>query len=92
MDTTKAIENFNSLLYVPKSQVCDPEVVIDLLKDINSQDRSQVTKIICFKAPIRKMTGYMPALRKLTQGKCTLDVSFKGYNTINPSDVSNINF
>ncbi|KAF0270019.1 hypothetical protein FOG48_00763 [Hanseniaspora uvarum] len=92
LDTTKAIENFNSLLYVPKSQVGDPEVVIDLLKDINSQDRSQVTKTICFKAPIRKMTGYMPALRKLTQGKCTLDVSFKGYNTINPSDVSNINF
>lgn len=92
LEKMKAIESFNSFLYIPKSQVGDPDVVIDLLKDIGSKDRSQVTKMIKFKAPIRKMTGYMPVLRKLTQGKCTLDVSFKGYNTINPSDASAIEF
>ena len=92
MENMKAIESFNSLLYIPKTQVGDPEVVVDLLKDIGINDRSQITKMVSFKAPIRKMTGYMPILRKLTQGKCTLDLNFKGYNTINPSDVANLNF
>lgn len=90
-----AIENFNKMLYIPKHSVGDPQTTIDLLKPKNSNNGNnqigkEVYKFIKFRAPLRKMSGYMSTLRKITQGKCNLDLEVYGYNKMNESDANKL--
>ncbi|XBW37754.1 hypothetical protein QEN19_003335 [Hanseniaspora menglaensis] len=86
------IESFNKLLYIPKYNVGEPEMTIDLLHENNSNNYSgkEVYKFIKFKAPLRKMTAYMSILRKFTQGKCNFDLEVYGYDKMNDSDAKNL--
>ncbi|OBA29104.1 hypothetical protein HANVADRAFT_51035 [Hanseniaspora valbyensis NRRL Y-1626] len=89
------IENYNKTLYIPKFNVGDPNTTIDLFHQNNigdgvTQSEKEIYKFIKFKAPLRKMTGYMTTLRKLTQGKCSFDLEVYGYDKMNENDANKL--